>query len=164
MQISLTLRDLEPGDLADLAWSGGPEHLSALARTWQDTLTGGAVLLVAALPNGRLVATGAADLRRYRGAGFLWMLSVHETLQGLGVGSWLVSALEARLAKQGLREAWLHVEQDNPGAARLYRRLGYTDAGSVLERWPVAGGRTYVTVSAALRHELDHPEPAGVAH
>lgn len=167
MQITLALRDLEPGDLAELDWSGGPEHLFALAQAWQDSLTGAAVVLVAAPDTGRPVAVGAADFVRYPGAGFVWMLSVHETLQGLGVGSWLVAALEARIAERGLTEARLHVEQDNPRAAVLYRRLGYREAGSTLDHWLVAGGRTYVTVSAVLTHqlshELDHPGRDGLA-
>lgn len=157
MQIPLTLRDLQPSDFADLDWSGGPEHVSALATAWQESLTGAGVVLVVVLPNGRLVAIGAVDFQRHPGAGFLWMLSVHETLQGLGIGSWLVGALEARVVDRGLGEATLHVEYDNPRAAALYRRLGYQEAGSTLDRWRVSGDRTYVTVSAVLRHVLDGP-------
>ena len=32
MTIDVTLRPLEPSDLADLDWSGGPEHLTAIAE------------------------------------------------------------------------------------------------------------------------------------
>ena len=157
MQISLVLRDLEPDDLADLDWSGGPEHLSALARAWQSAIEGTAVVLVAALDNDRLVATGAVDFLRYPDAGFLWMLSVHQTLQGLGIGSWLVGELEARVVEAGLTEARLHVEYDNPRASALYRRLGYQEVTSTLDRWQLPGERTYVTVSAVLRHVLSGP-------
>ena len=32
----------------------------------------------------------------------------------------------------------------------LYRRLGYREVGSTLDVWPVAGGKTYVTVCTIL--------------
>jgi hypothetical protein len=35
----------------------------------------------------------------------------------------------ARMAAAGRREAWLTVNLNNPGAATLYRRLGYRSAG-----------------------------------
>lgn len=157
MQLAVIVRDLEPADLADLHWSGGPEHLQALASAWQRTLTGEAVVVVAALANGRPVACGALDLRRYPGAGLLWMLAVHETLQGLGIGSGLVAALEARALEHGLDRVLLHVEYDNPRAAALYRRLGYAEAGLALESWAVGPRRTYVTVSALLCRRLPQP-------
>ena len=32
MTIDVTFRELQPSDLADLEWSGGPEHLRAVAE------------------------------------------------------------------------------------------------------------------------------------
>ena len=32
MQLALTVRDLGPEDLTDLEWSGGSEHLNAVAE------------------------------------------------------------------------------------------------------------------------------------
>lgn len=157
VQLNLTVRDLQPDDLAELDWSGGPEHLRALAEAWQGSLADEAAVLVVTLDNGRPVACGAVDYRRYPEAGFLWMLAVHQTLQGLGVGSLLISALEDRAAGRGLGQLRLHVEYDNPRAAALYRRLGYREVGSTLDSWPVAAGQTYVTVSAVLQRDLDEP-------
>ncbi|HEY5785058.1 MAG TPA: GNAT family N-acetyltransferase [Microlunatus sp.] len=157
MNIDVTFRDLEPADLSDLAWSGGPEHLTAIAEVLPLMVSEEAEYVVGELANGRLVAAGGADLRPVPEAGLLWQLSVHPLLQGLGIGTAMVAELEERIRRRGRTEARLTVEHDNPDAARLYRRLGYREHGSTIESWPVAGGRRYVTVTTVLRKPL----PAG---
>ncbi|MFP5283139.1 MAG: GNAT family N-acetyltransferase, partial [Actinomycetes bacterium] len=66
----------------------------------------------------------------------------------------LVRALENRAVAYGCRRARLLVEHDNPRAAGLYTRLGYRPSGTALDRWPVAGSRTYVTVCAVVERDL----------
>jgi ribosomal protein S18 acetylase RimI-like enzyme len=154
IQLSVTVRDLEAEDLADLEWSGGSEHVHAVAGALTAAYTDEVVMLVVALANGRLVAMGAADLRPYPGTGLLSMLAVHETFQNLGLGTRLVRELEERLRARGLASARIGVEHDNPRAARLYRRLGYREVGVTVDSWPVSGGRTYVTVNALLERDL----------
>lgn len=152
--LALTVRDFEPQDLGDLDWSGGPEHLHAMAEALQASFSGDTDLLVITLANGRLVAAGAVDFSRYADAGRLWMLSVHETVQGLGLGTRLVGALEGRIVDRGLTLSRLGVEHDNPRAAALYRRLGYRDVGSSLDCWPIGGNQSYVTVCTLLERDL----------
>jgi ribosomal protein S18 acetylase RimI-like enzyme len=154
MKLKLTVRDLEPEDLGDLDWSGGPTHITAVADALQASFSGEVVMLVVALPNGRLVANGGVDLRKDPDAGVIWMLSVHETFQGLGIGTRLIAALEQRIADRGRSTARIEVEHDNPRAAALYRRLGYSEVGSTLDSWPTGGDRTYVTVCAVLERQL----------
>jgi ribosomal protein S18 acetylase RimI-like enzyme len=154
MCLALEIRELMPEDLSDLDWSGGPAHVAAVAAQVASTYQGHRVLLVGALPNARLVALGGVDLVRTPGTGWLWMLSVHEIFQGLGVGTMLVGALEARAVEAGCTRAAISVEHDNPRAARLYRRLGYREVGTELESWPGGGNRTYVTVCAVLEKQL----------
>jgi ribosomal protein S18 acetylase RimI-like enzyme len=96
------------------------------------------------------------DFRRDLDVGRLEMLSVHETFQDLGVGTWLIRALEERVRAAGRSKAELTVEHDNPRAGALYRRLGYREVGSALESWP-SGGGTYVTVTTVLQHDLEGP-------
>lgn len=161
MKLRLTVRDLDPEDLGDLDWSGGPEHLRAVAEVLQASWGGDVKSTVIALPNGRLVAHGAVDFRKSPDFGELWMLSVHETLQSIGLGRRLIAALEAHVIHRGLPRARLSVEHDNPRAVRLYLRLGYVACGpSVVESWPTSGGRTYVTVCTVMERRLDEvPEP-----
>ena len=151
----MTVRDFEAEDLADLEWSGGAEHVNAVAEALMASYQGEAVVLAVALPNGRLIANGVAYLHGYPDAAKLLMLSVHETFQNLGVGTRLIAALEERVRDHGLTTARLGVEHDNPRAAALYRRLGYREVGSTLDSWPVAGGRTYVTVTTLLERRLE---------
>lgn len=154
MPIDVSFRDLEPSDLSELGWSGGTEHLRSIAELLPLLVDDQVEYLVGELPNGRLVAAGGADLRPVAGAGVLWQLVVHPLVQGLGLGTALVRALEERLRARGLEQARLSVEHDNPEAARLYRRLGYRELGSAVESWPVAGGRRYVTVTSVLGKSL----------
>lgn len=164
VKLRLRVRDLEAEDLGDLDWSGGPEHVQAVAEVMQAVWEGDVESVVIALPNGRLVAHGAVDFRKSPDHGEIWMLSVHETLQSLGLGTRLIAALEAHVLARGLSRARLSVEHDNPRAVRLYRRLGYAASGpSVVQSWAVGGGRTYVTVCTVMERRLDTvpgPEPA----
>lgn len=159
VKVRLSVRDLEPTDFGDLDWSGGPEHQRELAAALQAAYAGEVAVLVVALANGRLVAIGAVDFRPDPDVGVLTMLSVHERFQSLGLGTRLVAALEQRVRREGRERSRLSVEHDNPRAAALYRRLGYTEAGSRVESWPVAGGRRYVTVTTMLERVL-RPPPA----
>ncbi|MFJ8579221.1 GNAT family N-acetyltransferase [Micromonospora sp. NPDC093277] len=49
--------------------------------------------------------------------------------RGRRVGAYLVASTLRALAGEGAREAWLCVNDNNPVAAALYRRLGLRDAG-----------------------------------
>jgi ribosomal protein S18 acetylase RimI-like enzyme len=152
--LTLTVRDLQPEDLADLDWSGGQQHVDAIAARLQARLAGDAALVVVALPNNRLVATGVADLTTDPAYGLIMMLSVHEVVQSLGLGSIVIEALEQRIRQRGLAQARIDVEHDNPRAAALYRRLGYREAGTVLDSWSVADGRSYVTICTVMKKSL----------
>jgi ribosomal protein S18 acetylase RimI-like enzyme len=152
--LTLTVRDLQPEDLGDLEWSGGPHHVDAIAARLQASFDGEAALVVVALPNDRLIATGVVDFTRNPDHGLIMMLAVHETLQSLGLGSIVIEALEQRIRERGRAVARIDVEHDNPRAAALYRRLGYREVGTVLDSWPLAGGRTYVTVCTVMTKSL----------
>ena len=74
-------RDLEAADLSDLDWSGGREHLRAVAAALEASYANEVALLVGWLPNDRLIAMGGVDFRQSEVAGHLWMLAVHERFQ-----------------------------------------------------------------------------------
>lgn len=154
LSVPLTVRDLEPDDLADLDWSGGSEHVRALSDALQLSYQGHAELLVIIARNGQTVAVGAVDYRKRSDAGALWMLSVHHSWQSLGLGTILISALEDRIRRHGLSTAMLGVEHDNPRAAALYRRLGYRTTGMDLDGWGIGGNRHYVTVCLLMCRNL----------
>jgi len=154
MKLRVTFRDLEPTDLGDLDWSGGAEHLRAVSEALQAAYAGEVALVVATLKNDRLIGMGGVDFRHDHGVGRIWMLAVHETVQSLGIGSRLIMELENRTVAAGRSTARLLVEHDNPRARLLYTRLGYREVASVVDGWPVAGGRRFVTVSTVMERAL----------
>jgi ribosomal protein S18 acetylase RimI-like enzyme len=165
MDLRLSFRDLEAADLSDLNWSGGPDHIRAVAAALEASYAAEVVLLVGSLPNDRLIAMGGVDFRTSDDAGSIWMLAVHERFQSLGVGTQLITALQQKIIDHGRPMARMLVEHDNPRARALYQRLGYSEAGAALDSWPVAGGKTYVTACTIMERTL--PEIHGdyaVAH
>lgn len=154
LTVHLTARDLQPPDLDDVAWSGGPAHGESIRQALEASWAGEAEVVVIEASNGQLVALGAVSFRHGRWAN-LWMLSVDEAWQSLGIGGFLVEELESRARRRGLTEARLSVEHDNPRARALYERLGYRALGSsIVETWPIEGGRTWVTVCTQLAKQL----------
>ena len=59
------------------------------------------------------------------GAVWLEAAAVVKAMRNQGIGTSLVRAAEALAAERGYRTAELGVEDSNPGARRLYERLGY---------------------------------------
>ncbi len=78
--------------------------------------------------NGVPAGYGLVSLTYSNEAGGLvvWLeeLYIRDTARGLGLGSALIGAIEARYRDQAARLR-LEVEEDNDGAMRLYSRLGY---------------------------------------
>jgi len=125
MELTPSFRDLEPADLSDLDWSGGPEHIRAVAVALEASYADEVALVVGCLPNDRLIAMGGVDFRPSEDAGNIWMLAVHERFQSLGAGAELIAALERKIIDHGRPLARMLVEHDNPRARALYERLGY---------------------------------------
>jgi ribosomal protein S18 acetylase RimI-like enzyme len=161
VDLRIVVRELEPGDLPELQWTGSSEHLAAIAGDLELAWAGKLVQLVAGLSNGRLVGFGAVDFRRGADSGLIVMLSIHDLLQSLGIGSMLIRELESQIRRHGRDRALIAVEHDNPRAGALYRRLGYRECGSEIVDWSVGAGRRYVTVCTVLERRLPVPAAAG---
>jgi GNAT superfamily N-acetyltransferase len=132
----MEIRPASAGDLEPLVAVFGAER-----RFFADCLAtqeaGGGVLLVAWV-DGRPVgdvflSLGPADepeVRRHLpGVPTLVHLEVVGPLQRRGIGTALVRAGEDAARRLGHDRVALGVGLDNPGARRLYERLGYTDWG-----------------------------------
>ncbi|SDY08465.1 Acetyltransferase (GNAT) family protein [Modestobacter sp. DSM 44400] len=65
----------------------------------------------------------------FPGAPELSNLQVSPAARGRGSGSALIEAIAARAASAGCPTLGLAVGDENPGAARLYLRLGFTENG-----------------------------------
>jgi mycothiol synthase len=61
--------------------------------------------------------------------GWIAQVGVLPEARRRGIGAALICESLSRMAADGAAEAWLDVNVDNPGAAALYRRLGFTHEG-----------------------------------
>ena len=71
---------------------------------------------------GLLAPQGAAE-------GDIQTIAVAESARGHGLGRTVMQALISEARKRGARLIFLEVRADNPGAQRLYERLGFIDIG-----------------------------------
>jgi ribosomal protein S18 acetylase RimI-like enzyme len=121
----LAVTDLADTDLGRIAWSGSPAHVRHVAKELERVACGDAEYLAVRPPDGAPIAKGGIDFGERPDAGVIHQLATHPDLRGLGIGSRLVAAAEARIRDRGLTMARLSVEHDNPRALALYERLGY---------------------------------------
>jgi ribosomal protein S18 acetylase RimI-like enzyme len=152
---TLIIDDLMEADLPAIAWSGGPGHLGSVARYLARVASGEVEYLAVRTPDGRIVAKGAIDYVEHPGYGTMLQLAANPT--GHGYGTFLIQAMEARIRARGV-DAMLGVESNNPGALRLYQRLGYIQCGTEDASWETtdAGGRRFMyrTTLTLLRKQL----------
>ncbi|GIM96434.1 hypothetical protein Ato02nite_082270 [Paractinoplanes toevensis] len=77
-----------------------------------------------------LVADSGGDVGFVTAAvGWIVQVGVLPRARGRGLGAALVRESLGRMAAAGGTEAWLNVNVNNPGAAALYRGLGFVDRG-----------------------------------
>ncbi|GIF21281.1 hypothetical protein Ate02nite_40110 [Paractinoplanes tereljensis] len=77
-----------------------------------------------------LVSDSGGDLGFVTAAlGWIVQVGVVPRGRGRGIGAALVREALGRMAADGAAEAWLNVNVNNPGAAALYRRLGFVERG-----------------------------------
>jgi RimJ/RimL family protein N-acetyltransferase len=80
---------------------------------------------------------GVVEVGRASPADLATLVAVLERLQRRGIGTALVRAGEDTARRLGHRRLALGVGVDNPGARRLYERLGYADwgHGTIVGTW-----------------------------
>jgi ribosomal protein S18 acetylase RimI-like enzyme len=122
---ALIVDDLCHSDLEQLGWSGSATHIRHVARQLEVAKIGDAEYLVVRAPDSTPVAKGGISYTEAPGRGTIWQLATQPQLQGMGLGTLLIEAAEARIRARGIAIATLSVETNNPLARDLYERLGY---------------------------------------
>lgn len=137
----VVLRLARSSDLPKLEWFGQYTHYRRLFQTtYEDQQQRRRLMLLAVVndfPIGQVfIHLGDALCRPQQssyGRGYLYALRVLEPFRGQGIGTRLIQCAEEQILASGLRWAVIAAAKDNPGARRLYERLGYVvyseDAG-----------------------------------
>ena len=124
---TVRLRALRESDNLALEWHGGADLRSFYEAQYWAHSSGEAFVVVADFNDvpigqaaiywhGKLSHPDIPDLQSVR---------VHPAFQGQGIGTRLFEAAEMVVRARGLRHLSLSVGADNPGARRLYERLGF---------------------------------------
>ncbi len=129
-------------DLSKLEWGGQFTHFrEVFKRTFDEQKHNRRLMLVADVgqyPVGQVFVqftSGDLAFADGRTRGYLYSLRVMEPLQRHGLGTRLIAAAEEVLRARGFKWAVIAAAQDNPGAQRLYERLGYTIFTDDPGRW-----------------------------
>jgi ribosomal protein S18 acetylase RimI-like enzyme len=133
LSLPVEIRPLRDGDLDGLEWDAEQAIQAGYVRRTAAE-RGDEVVFLLALANGQPVGRLGLDFGRKADEGIvhLWAFSVLPSLQRLGIGTALVRAAESLIvsAPRAATVVEVGVDEWNRDAAKLYRRLGYRDAGS----------------------------------
>lgn len=137
-----------------------------IENRWAERLEGRRTMFVADV-EGRLAGSVSFEQRdELPGLMHLFALAVLPELQGRGIGTRLVAAVEDEALARGLRGVHLGVAIDNDGALRLYRRLGYERVGEAYDArwtWFSPNGEQREVVERCYRMLKPVPNPAADA-
>jgi ribosomal protein S18 acetylase RimI-like enzyme len=139
----LKMRQAERKDLPALEWNGELAHYRRLfEEVFRHTLTGEAIMWLADLSGEKIIGQLFVQVNSQRfeladglGRAYIYGFRVREAYRNIGVGTWMMEFVEADLKKRGFKTVNLNVGQDNDGALRLYKRLGYEVIGPDPGRW-----------------------------
>lgn len=130
IQIPVKLRLAVADDVPKMEWYGQYRHFRSLfRRTFREQQAGRRLMLVADVKNfpiGHLFVQFHDDDRdNEANRAYLYSFRVMEMFRGQGIGTLLLHEAEARILERGIRIATIAAAKDNPGARRLYERVGY---------------------------------------
>lgn len=162
LQLEAVIRPVTAEDLPRLEWFGRYwRYRDIFQRTYEEQLRGRRLMLVADVndfPVGQVfVQFDSAEARFADGRqrAYLYSLRVLEPFQRQGLGTLLIRAGEEAMLARSYSWSSIAVAKDNPGARRLYERLGYR----VFDDDP--GSWSYMD-PAGRQHRVN--EPAWVMH
>jgi ribosomal protein S18 acetylase RimI-like enzyme len=141
VSLEVEVRAAEADDLPALEWLGlYSPHRQIMHDAFEAQSRGDALLLLG-MCSGYPIAQVWIDFARERqqGIAIIWAVRTFFPLQGRGIGRRMMAFAEEEIAARGIRKAELHVELDNDGALRFYRRHGWHVAGNTTEQFTAMG-------------------------
>jgi ribosomal protein S18 acetylase RimI-like enzyme len=139
----ITFRQAERQDLPDLEWEGELLHYRRLfAEIYRQKELGSGLMWVAELEGEGIIGQLFVHLNSPRveladgiSRAYVYGFRVKANYQGRGLGTLMMEIAERDLLKRGFTVVSLNVGQDNEGALRLYKKLGYRVTGPDPGRW-----------------------------
>lgn len=135
--VDVKIRRCRETDLRKLEWFGSLTPFRGIIQTAFERQEAGEVVMLVAEVDTFPIGQLWVDLtkRQKDSIGVLWAFRVLTPFQGNRIGSRLLTAAEKVLQEKGYAVSEIGVEKDNPGAKRLYERMGYRIADEVVEEW-----------------------------
>ncbi len=154
--MQVVFRFAERDDLPKLEWHGEYVHFRRVFhRAFEDQRAGRRLMLLADV-NGYPIGQVFVQLESFddfgRNAGqrgYLYSLRVMDAFQHQGIGTALLREAERILRERHYDSVSIAAAKDNPGARRLYERLGYKVYTEDSGRW------NYVDHEGRTRHVVE---------
>jgi ribosomal protein S18 acetylase RimI-like enzyme len=152
VNLTVTLRTTVRSDLPKLELDGQfAKFRNIFRRAFREMQQGQRLMLVAECNNtliGRLFIlyrSSDKSIADGKTRAYLYSFYVTPTFRGMGLGTRMVEYAERILHERGYTHATIAVAKDNPGAYRLYERLGYVVLREDEGRWSYVDhlGRTH---------------------
>ena len=139
----VAIRPLLETELPGLEWDGEFTHFRRLyAEIYQSTRSGKALIWVAELEGVGLIgqlfvqlSSARTELADGKQRAYIYGFRIKPDYRSQGVGTHMLSIVEADLAVRKYDFVTLNVGQDNPRARRLYEQLGYKVIAEDPGRW-----------------------------
>ncbi len=166
LQLQIMFRFAERGDLPKLEWYGEYAHFRRVfQRAYEDQLAGKRLMLLADVngwPIGQVfIQLDSQDDYYLDGTkrAYFYSLRVMDAFRGQGIGTALLQHAESLLIQRGYNSVSIAAAKDNPGARRLYERLGFRVFTEDSGRWHYVDheGRTRQVVEPCWVLEKDLP-------
>ena len=127
------MRQLRRSDLKALEWDGEFIHFRRLYEaSYQSARNGNSILWIAELSTAGLIgqlfvqlSSSRLELANGHNRAYVYGFRIKPAYRNLGIGSLMMVKTESDLRDRGFGTVTLNVGQENPGARRLYERLGY---------------------------------------
>ena len=154
----LVIRQVEKADLPALEWDGVYlKYRLMYANLYRNTQSGKTLMWIVQIPQGEIIGQvfvmlkshepGAADGRH---RAYVFAFRVKPAWRNRGIGTRLMDYVEKDLRRRGYKFVTLNVAKQNPGARRLYKRLGYKVISSQPGLWSFMD-------HTGQRHKVEEP-------
>lgn len=140
---SMVIRLVTETDLVRLEWEGEfKKYRRMYAGLYRSMLTGTTLMWLIENPQGEVIGQAFVMLKSSEreaadgnSRAYLFAFRVRPVWRNQGIGTRMMAHIERDLQRRGFSYVTLNVAKDNPGARRLYERLGYKVTGSKPGVW-----------------------------